>query len=97
MGKIYGITAVSDATKVNSHFPYSLTQVAESLGYKSWHPANELLVQVKQEKEIDIKSSDNQYHIAIKSGTVVITRKYSQSLIDLLLLVKDEEEYEVTI
>ena len=50
-----------------------------------------------KEKEIDIKSSDNQYHIAIKSGTVVITRKYSQSLIDLLLLVKDEEEYEVTI
>lgn len=95
LGKIYGITAVSDATKVNTHFPYSLTQVAESLGFKSWHPANELLVQIKQNKEIDIKSSDNQYHIAIKSGTVIITRKYSQSLIDLLLLVRDEEEYEV--
>ena len=97
LGKVYGITTVSDPSKVNAQFPYSLTQVAEKLGYRSWHPANELLVKVKEEKNIDIKSSDNQYHIAIKSGASVQTRKYSQNLIDLLLQVKNREEYQVAI
>lgn len=97
LGKIYGITAVSDPMKVNAQFPYSLTLIAESLGYKYWHPANELLVQIKKEKGIDIKASDNKYHIAIKAGSVLQTRKYSQSLLDLLLLVKEGKEYEVVI
>lgn len=88
---------MSDATAVNVQFPYSLTQVAGKLGYKSWHPANELLSQIIREKEINIKSSDNQYHVAIKAGAVLQTRKYSQNLIDLLELVKDSSDYEVTI
>jgi hypothetical protein len=97
LGKIYGITSVSDATKVNAQFPYSLTQVAEKLGYTSWHPANELLSLIKQSKNIDIKASDNQYHISIKSGCAVQTRKYSQNLVDLLKLVKNGDEYNVTL
>ena len=97
LGKIYGITSVSDATKVNAQFPYSLTQVAEILGYTSWHPANELLICVNQAKGIDLKASDNQYHISIKSGNAVQTRKYSQALVDLLLSVKNGEEYEVAL
>ncbi len=97
LGKLYGFTTVSDATAVNVQFPYSLTQVAKSLGYNSWHPANEFLIKIKKEKEIDIKSSDNQYHIAIKSGAVLQTRKYSQNLIDLLEFVRDENEYSVVI
>lgn len=95
LGKIYGITSVSDATKVNAQFPYSLTQVAEKLGYSSWHPANELLINIKQAKGVDLKTSDNQYHISIKSGNAVQTRKYSQTLVDLLSLVKNGDEYEL--
>ncbi len=96
-GKIFGITSVGDATKVNAQFPFSLTQVAEALGYSSWHSANQLLDKVKRVKGADIKTTDNKYHITIKAGAVMTTHKYSQETVDLLELVRDDNDYEVNI
>lgn len=95
LGKIYGITSVGDATKVNAQFPFSLTQVAGLLGYSSWHLANQLLDRVKRTTGKDIKTTDNKYHINIKAGAVMTTHKYSQETVDLLKKVKDGQEYEI--
>jgi len=95
--KLLGITSINDASKVNIQFPYSLTQVAKRLGYKSWHPAHELLERVKREKGIDIKSSDNRYHISVKAGEVASNRKYSNACVEILELVKNNEPYDVQI
>jgi hypothetical protein len=93
IGKILGITSVGDGTKFNAQFPYSLTQVSEMLGYKYWHPANQLLDKIRRETGTDIKTTDNKYHVAIKAGSVMITHKYSQEAVDLLMALKNQSAY----
>lgn len=89
LGKIFGITSIGDATKVNAQFPLSLTNVAKQIGYSSWHYANQLLEKLRLDTGIDIKQNDNKYHIAIKAGDVVVTRKYSQETVALLQQLKN--------
>lgn len=95
LAKLYGITTLDDPAAVNAMYPFSLTQVAKALGYASWHHANQLIMSVEQEKGVNIKQSDNKYHVAIMAGQVMQTHKYSQAAVDLLELVKNEEDYEV--
>lgn len=68
LAKIYGITTLTNPTALNAGYPFNLTQVANQLGYKSWHHANRLIEQIKVETGINIKTSDNKYHIRIKVG-----------------------------
>lgn len=88
LAKLYGLTVISGPTGVNIAYPYTLTGVGKKLGYNGWHNANILLNLIKQEKGINIKTSDNRYHIAIMSGETTKTHKYSEELIDILLKVK---------
>ncbi len=97
LAKLYGITTVDDPSKFNAQYPFSITVVGQELGYKGWHDVQQLLAKVEREKGVNIKESDNCYHIKIKFGEKSSTHKYSQSLIDLLSQVKDNEEYEVNI
>lgn len=95
--KLLGITSINDASKVNLQFPYSLTQVAKKLGYGSWHKAHELFNRIKRDKHIDIKASDNKYHISVKAGEVAQNKKYSNDCVELLTRVRDGIAYEVHI
>ncbi|HDK7176522.1 TPA: SIR2 family protein [Clostridium botulinum] len=95
INKIYGITSISNPEAVNITYPYTLTQVAERLGYKSWYNANELIEKIKNENEFDMKATDNKYHISIKTGKTCCSRKYSNECIDLLNKVKNDEEYQI--
>ncbi|MTI62207.1 MAG: SIR2 family protein [Firmicutes bacterium] len=95
MAKIYGITPLNDPIAVNAAYPYTLTQVGKKLGYETWHNANKLIDKVKEEKEFNIKESDNPYHIAIKTGSKLKTHKYSDATVELLTKVKDDESYEI--
>nr|WAI02748.1 MAG: SIR2 family protein [Candidatus Methanoperedens sp.] len=96
LARIYGITPIHDPKMVNAAYPYSLTQVAEKLGYGSWHNANKLIERIFEEKAIDIKTSDNRYQITIKAGNINKYHKYSNAVVDLLKKVRDNEEYEIT-
>ncbi|MDW6003998.1 SIR2 family protein [Vibrio mangrovi] len=95
LAKLYGITTLDNPAAVNAMFPFTLTHVGKALGYKGWHQANQLIVKIEQEKGINIKESDNKYHVAIMVGQVMQTHKYSQSVIDLLTIVRDGGEYDV--
>lgn len=93
--KLYGITTLNSPTALNATWPYSLTTVGNKLGYRGWQAANFLLDRVRLEKGIDLKASDNKYHIAIMNGTKLQTHKYSDLMVDLLTLVRDGKVYEV--
>ena len=93
LAKLYGITTLNSPSDVNARYPYSLTHVAEKLGYGSWHYAHQLIQRVRSETGINIKESDNNYHIAIKSGKVGYTHKYSEAAVALLEAVRDGQEY----
>lgn len=93
LGKILGITAFNDASMFNAAYPYSLTQVAEKLGYTYWSHADSLLTAIKSKEKIDLKASDNNYHIAIKSGKKGIFHKYSEAAVQLLHAFKEGKPY----
>lgn len=95
--KLLGITGLSDADMFNAAYPYTLTAVAKKLGFKTWHHADQLNDKIILEKNINIKSSDNQYHIKVKAGDKTEFNKYSEAFIDLLKKVRDEEPYEVNL
>lgn len=97
LAKLYGITTLDDPSAVNAMYPFTLTQVGKGLGYKNWYYANQLIAKIEKEKGINIKESDNKYHVAIRVGEVTQTHKYSQAAIDLLANVKNGESYQVEI
>lgn len=90
---LLGIAAIGDAAKVNLHFPYTLTMVAEQLGFKGWSRANQLIDLLKEQTGFELKSSDNTYHITMRTGKASSTHKYSQACVDLLKAVLEGAQY----
>lgn len=97
LAKLYGIATLDDPAAVNANYPYTLTQVGQELGYDTWHNAHKLIQQIEGDTGIDIKASDNRYHLAIRSNESIQTRKYSQAAIQLLRKVQNNEEYDVEV
>lgn len=92
--KLYGVSLLDDPSQFNLQFPYTLTQLGVILGYRGWHGASNLISQVYREKGIDLKATDNKYHVTIKLGKSEMN-KYSQEAVKLLAQVKNGEEYTV--
>lgn len=93
---LYGVALLDHPSQINIQFPYTLTQVAEQLGYTTWHNADKLIGRIKLEKGINIKASDNNYHVTIKIGKTEMN-KYSQEVVKLLTKVRDNKEYKMEI
>jgi SIR2-like domain len=93
--KLFGVTTLSDPSQVNLNYKYTLTQVANELGYDYWSPANDLITRVKVDTGFDLKGSDNVYHIKMRTGKAEgsVTNKYSEACVDLLRLVRDKKKY----
>jgi len=92
--KLLGITHADD---VNKSHPYTLSTVGEKLGFTGWHGAQKLFNILKEREGLDVKTSDNRYHCAVKTGKAAgsVTHKYSDEAISLLEKVRDDSEYEI--
>lgn len=97
LAKIYGITSTNNPEAFNINYPLSLSDVGKHLGFNGWYGANELLKKILDEKNIDIKSSDNIYHVAVKSSQKTMSRRYSEELVRLLEKVNKNEEYDISL
>jgi hypothetical protein len=95
IAKIFGITSTINPKAFNINYPYTLSEVGKQLGYKGWQNANELIERIHSEKAVDLKLSDNRYHVAIRTSLKSVSRKYSQDFILLLEKVKNNEEYKL--
>lgn len=95
VAKLLGLTTLDDPSKVNAMYPYSLTRVAEELGYSYWSHADQLIKQMESERGVNIKHTDNRYHVAIMAGRKSSAHKYSQEAVELLAKVRDGEPYEL--
>lgn len=87
---LYGIADASDVSSMGANYPYTLTQLANKLGYDSWYYANILIEKITNDKGVSIKATDNIYHIKLKN-----LQLYSEMAFKLLEKVKNGEEYEV--
>lgn len=95
--KLPNLLGITQATNANASHPFVLTQVAQRLGYKTWHNANKIINTIKAETGTDIRSTDNIYHCQIKSGLKGTVHKWSWSALDLFNKVKNGEPYELTL
>jgi SIR2-like domain len=95
--KLFGVTSISDPSQVNLNYKYTLSGVAEELGFGYWSKALELINILKEQSGFDMKASDNAYHITLRTGKAAksITNKYSEAAIDLLRKVLNGETYQL--
>jgi hypothetical protein len=96
MATLFGVTTMDNPPDFTAYYRYRLTEVGQELGYDSWHGANDLIKQVKSEKGINIKESDNKYHVDVNPHGQS-QHRYSDHAIELLRKVKNGEDYEVDI
>lgn len=93
--RLFGISTITDPSVISAKYPYTLTNLAKQVGFnKGWDGAQKLINKIKQDKGVDIKSSDNRYHCTIKYGAAPI-HKYSEDAVALLKLVRGSKDYEV--
>ena len=95
LAKLYGIATSSDGMAFNASYPFTLTTLGQSLGFKGRHDANKLLEIVKNITGIDIKTFDNKYHYAIMNGDEIQSHRYSNYLRELLEKVRNGEEFDL--
>lgn len=95
--KLLGVTSLSDPSKVNIDYKYTISGVAQTLGYDSWHGVRKLITSIKDETGVDITSTDNKYHIALKLGhkSNQLTHKYTEAAVDLFKKVMVGEDYKL--
>lgn len=95
--KLYGIATLDNPATTNAYYPYTLTAVGKKLGFKQWHGAKKLLDEIMTDTGVNLKESDNRYHVALKTGESAgsLVHKYSESMVELLKLVKAGKDYEL--
>ncbi len=92
--KLFGIANINDYSAASAQFPLSATELGQALGGKTWHVANALIDKVWDQKDIDLKASDNRYH-RIERVNKTPYHKYSHDAVSLLKKVRDGQTYEV--
>jgi hypothetical protein len=96
--KLFGLTTISNPSAHSANYPYSLTEVAEKLSGKDkeyWSVAQVVIDQIKKEKGVDIKASDNRYHSRVKVSKHGTAGRYSPDLVELLKVVRSGADYKL--
>lgn len=96
-GTLFGVTTLDKPMDFNIMYRYRLTEVANEIGYNTWHYANQHIQEIEDERGVNIKESDNQYHMDIAFNRDQPDHRYSESAIELLRKVKQGQEYEVDV
>jgi hypothetical protein len=92
---LFGLGTLDNGQHINANFCYTITELAQQLGYDHWIHANTLIKTIEKAKGINIKATDNKYHVTIKTGPKSKADKYSQEAFLLLEKVKNELPYEL--
>ncbi len=80
------ILGINNVTNPNIDYPFTISMVAETLGYPSWQKMNPLILKANEHVGFNIREHDNKYHTKIKTGKSKNseTRKFSKSFVQLL-------------
>ncbi|NML14369.1 SIR2 family protein [Azohydromonas caseinilytica] len=83
--KLFGVTSLADPSKVNLDYKYTISGVAQQLGFTYWYPVRVMISKIAEETGFDITATDNKYHIAYKIGhkSDQLTHKYTEAAVQL--------------
>ncbi|WP_245801303.1 SIR2 family protein [Pollutimonas bauzanensis] len=95
--KLFGVTSLTDPSKVNIDYKYAITGVAQQLGYGTWHKVRDIIKVIKDVKGFDVTATDNKYHIAFKPGhkSPQLAHRYTDAAVDLFRKVVNGDPYDV--
>ncbi|MEG0234039.1 MAG: SIR2 family protein [Hafnia sp.] len=95
--KLYGITDGDSFDAFSANYCYTMTGLAEQLGFSSWNYVQQLLQKIKEVSGIDIKETNNQYHQLVVTGKKGNTHKYSKEALQLLMKARSNQNFNVDI
>lgn len=83
--RLFGVTSLSDPSKVNLDYKYAISGVAQELGFTYWYKVRKMISEIAEQTGFDITSTDNKYHIAYKLGhkSDQLSHKYTEVAVDL--------------
>lgn len=96
-GTLFGVSTLDNPMDFNIVYRYRLTDVANELGWDTWHYADQLIQDIEEDKGVNIKESDNQYHMDIAFNRDTSQHRYSDAAVELLRKVRDDDEYELNL
>ena len=82
------VLGIGNVSSPNLQHPYILTQVGQMLGYSGWNSVHKLMPLINEVAAMDIKASDNEFHIAVMTGKKTKVHKYSERFVALARDVK---------
>jgi len=94
LSKMYGIAELNNGQALNASFPYTISNLAEMLQLGSWHYVHKEFEKLQKSNGFNIKASDNNYHVFIKSGKGGVS-KYSIDALELVRKLISGEEFEL--
>lgn len=93
---LLGMATITDPEQFLLRFPLRLSDVAEKLGFGYWYYADKLIKKIKTDTGIDLKATNNEYHVDM-GITGQSQHRYSKKMVELLELVRDGIEYKIEI
>ena len=93
-GKLFGIANISDYSAAAAQHPLTATQITKMLGGNGSYLAVKALKIIKEEKQVDVKASDNRYHRAEKVNKSTF-HKYSKDIVPILKAALEAQPYEI--
>lgn len=91
LAKMYGIAELNNGQALNARYPHTMSDLAKMLGMGSWHYVNKEFEKLKKMTGFNIKDSDNNYHVFVKTGKSG-TGKYLMEAFELLRKLINNEE-----
>lgn len=85
-------SVINDPEQVLTEYPYRITDIAGKIGDGHWHRANKIINEIESKYNIEIKSSNNVYHIDV--GVKACNHRYSNKLLDLITKYINGEKIE---
>ncbi len=95
--KLLGITTISGPSFNSAEYPYTLTGLAEKVTGDEdamWQAVQPYIDRLTKETGINIKKSDNRYQSSTKTGKKSLVHKYSEEMVDLIVKMKNGDDYE---
>lgn len=90
---IVSLGVIKDPEQILAHYPYRLIDLANKLGDKHWHRTNRLIDQIQEKTGIDIKGTNNEYHIDVGVGNT--QHRYSNKMLEVLLGYLNSQEVSI--
>lgn len=92
---LFGMGTLDDGQHINANFCYTISELAEQLNYKHWNDVRKLMKKIEEDTGINIRNTNNKYHVTIKTGSKSKAEKYSKETLHLLTKVRDQVLYDL--